>query len=147
MVRPALRRLTTKIYGCVDWYNKSLCWNILHHQLLEQLVAAALSGAPKEDMAQTLNKLDQEREAYMKHVEKKCHRLKSGRIPFSLEALLWICQCQVYRSLLWWHNGKLRNYGNLCRTVRQCLINAPFQLTVNNIKLRMLICKEKWDYF
>jgi hypothetical protein len=31
VVRPALRRLNTKIYGCADWYNKSLCRNILHH--------------------------------------------------------------------------------------------------------------------
>ncbi len=111
------------------------------------MVAAASSGAPKDDMAQTLNKLDQEAEAYMKHVEKKCRRLKSGRITFSLEASLWIRQCQVYRSLLRWHNGKLRSYGNLCRTTRRCQINAPFQLTVDNIKLRMLFCKEKCDYF
>jgi hypothetical protein len=80
------------------------------------MVVAALSGAPKDELAQTLNKLDREGEAYMKHVEKKCCRLKSGRIPFSPEASLWICQCQVYRSLLRWHNGKLQNYGNLCRT-------------------------------
>jgi len=111
------------------------------------MVAAASSGASKSDMAQTLNKLDQEGEAYMEHAEKKCCRLKSGRIPFSPEALLRICQCQVYRFLLRWHNGKLRNYGNLCRTARQCQINAPFQLTVDDIKLCMVICKEKCDYF
>ena len=82
------------------------------------MVAAALSGAPKDDMAQKLNKLDQEGEACMKHAEKKCCRLKSGRISFSPEALLWIRQCQIYCSHLQWHNGKLRNYGNLCRTAR-----------------------------
>jgi hypothetical protein len=64
------------------------------------MVVAASLGAPKDELAQTLNKLDREGEAYMKHAEKKCRRLKSGRIPFSLEALLWIRQCQVYRSLL-----------------------------------------------
>jgi len=111
------------------------------------MVAAALSGASKDDMAQTLNKLDQEGEAYMKHAEKKCCRLKFGRIPFSPEATLWICQCQVYRFLLQWHNGKLRNYGNLRHTARRCQINAPFQLTIDAIKLRMVICREKCDYF
>ncbi len=83
----------------------------------------------------------------MKHAEKKCCRLKSGRIPFSPEASLWLRQCQVYRSLLRWHNGKLRNYGNLHHTARRCQINAPFQLTVKDIKLCMVICKEKCDYF
>ena len=84
----------------------------------------------------------------MKHAEKKCCWLKSSRIPFSPpEASLWIHQCQVYRSLFRWHNGKLRSYGNLCRTARRCQINALFQLTVNDIKLRMSICQEKCDYF
>ena len=147
VVCPTLHRVNTKLSGCADWYNKSLCWNILRHRLLERMVEAASLGTPKEDMAWTLNKLDQEGEAYMKHVEKKCHQLKSDRIPFSLEASLWIRQCQVYRSLLRWHNGKLQNYGNLCRTALQCQINAPFQLTVDDIKLRMSICKEKCDYF
>jgi len=147
VVRPVLRRLNTKVHGCADRYNKSLRRNILRHRLLERMVAAALPGTSKSDMAQTLSKLDQEGEAYMQHGEKKWRRLKSGRIPFSPEASLWIRQCQVYRSFLRWHNGKLRNYGNLCRTARQCQINAPFQLTVDEIKLRMSICKEKCDYF
>ncbi len=83
----------------------------------------------------------------MKHTKKKCHWLKSGRIPFSPEALLWICQCHVYRSLLCWHAGKIRNRGNLKRTARQCQINAPFQLLVKDIKLHLTICKEKYNYF
>ena len=105
VVRPALRRLNTRISGCADRYNRSLCRNILRHRLLERMVEAASSGDSKDVLAMTLNKLDQEGEAYMKHAEKKCCRLKSGRIPFSLEALLWIRQCQVYRSLLRWHDG------------------------------------------
>ncbi len=83
----------------------------------------------------------------MKHAEKKCQRLKSGRIPFSPEALLWIRQSQVYQLLLRWHAGKIRNCGNLQRTSWRCQINAPFQLTVKDIKLRLRICKEKCDYF
>jgi hypothetical protein len=111
------------------------------------MVSVATLGASKSDIALTLNKLDQEGEAYMKHVEKKYRQLKSGWIPFSPEASLWIRQCQVYRSLLRWHNGKIRNYGNLSRTARRCQINAPFQLSIDNIKRRLVICKEKCDYF
>ena len=147
IVQPALQRLNTKIHGCADRYNNSLRRNILRHRLLERMVSAATSGDPGTVIAQTLNKLDQEGEAYMKHAEKKCHWLKSGWISFSPEASLWICQCQVYHSLLRWHNGKIRNYGNLRRTARQCQINAPFQLTVKDIKLCLVICKEKCDYF
>ena len=96
VVRPALRRLNTKIHGCADQYNKSFCRNIWRHRLLERLVLTATSSVPKADISQMLNKLDQEGEAYMKHAESKCCRLKSGRIPFSPEASLWIRQCQVY---------------------------------------------------
>ncbi len=59
VVRPTLHRLNKKIFGCAHRYNISLRRNILRHQLLEQMVAAASSGAPKDDMAQKLNKLDQ----------------------------------------------------------------------------------------
>jgi hypothetical protein len=111
------------------------------------MVKVATSEKPKAEITAALNKLDKEGEAYMKHAEKKCRQLKFGRIPFSPEALLWIRQSQVYFLLLHWHAGKIRNCGNLRQTARQCQITAPFQLTVNNIKLRLHICKEKCDYF
>jgi hypothetical protein len=147
VVHPTLRPLNTRISGCADQYNRSLCRNILRHWLLERMVEAASLGDSKYVLAMTLNKLDQEGEAYMKHAEKKCHRLKSGWIPFSPEASLWIRQCQVYRSLLQWHDGKLQNYGNLRHTARRCKINALFQLSVDDIKLRLTISKERCDYF
>ncbi len=66
---------------------------------------------PNEAVSKTLNQLNKKGEAYMKHAEKKCWRFKSGCIPFSMEALLWISQCQVYWywSLLQWHTGKIWN--------------------------------------
>jgi hypothetical protein len=92
IVHPALCRLNTKINGCAQWYKEMLQRNILCHCLLERLVTAAFSSRSKEEVSKKLNKLDQEGEAYMKHVKKKCRWLKSGRIPFSPEASLWIRQ-------------------------------------------------------
>ncbi len=100
IIWPALRHLNTRIAGCALRYNNALRQNILWHCLLEGMVAIATSDQPKADIAKALNKLDKEGEAYMKHAEKKCHRLKSGCIPFSPEASLWIRKSQVYRSLL-----------------------------------------------
>jgi hypothetical protein len=105
--------------------------------LLERMVTIATSNQPKADIAKALNKLDKEGEAYMKHKEKKSCRLKSDCIPFSPEASLWIWQSQVYRSLLRWHAKKVHNRRNLQRTAWRCQINAPFQLTVDDIKLRL----------
>ncbi len=147
IVHPTLRHLNTKINGCAQWYNKMLRQNILCHCLLERLVTAASSSRSKEEVSKKLNTLDQEGGEYMKHTEKKCRRHKLGRIPFSPEALLWIRQCQVYRSLLRWHARKIRNWGNLKRTALWCQINTPFQLLVEDIKLHLTICKEKCNYF
>jgi hypothetical protein len=147
IVQPDLHCLNMKIEGCGLRYNKVLRKNILQHRLLEQMVQAASSNETKEKISAQLNKLDKEGEAYMKHTEKKCQKLKSGRIPFSPEASLWIRQSQVFWSLLQWHAGKIRNRGNLQCTAWRCQINAPFQLSVDNIKLRLPICKEKCEYF
>jgi hypothetical protein len=53
----------------------------------------------------------------MLNAEKKCRRIKSGRIPFSPEAALWIWRTQVYRSLIRYHDGLMQNRGNLKRTL------------------------------
>jgi hypothetical protein len=142
IIRPALRRLNTWIAGCALRYNKAFQRNILRHRLLERMVKVATSKKPKVEIAAALNKLDKEGEAYIKHVEKKCQQLKSGCIPFSLEALLWIRQSHVYCSLLRWHARNIRNCRNLRQTARRCQITAPFQLTVDDIKLRLRICKK-----
>jgi hypothetical protein len=136
IIQPALNCLNTRIEGCALWYNTTLRKNILRHCLLERKVTVASLNKPTAEIATALNKLDKEGEEYMKHAEKKCQKLKSGRIPFSPEALLWIRQSQVYRLLLRWHAGKIRNRRNLQRTSRRCHINAPFELTIKDIKLR-----------
>ncbi len=116
IIRPALRRLNTKIPGCALRYNRAMQKNILRHQLLEQMISMAESNDSKEVISAKLNQLDREGEQYMKYANKKCRRIKLGCIPFSPEASLWIRQCQVYHSLLRWHARKIRNQGNLKRT-------------------------------
>ena len=88
IVRPALHRLNTKLSGCALWYNRVLQRNILRHRLLKRMINVANLHEGKEIILAKLNQLDQEGEQYMRHAEKKCRRIKSGRIPFSPEALL-----------------------------------------------------------
>ncbi len=87
IVQPALCPLITKIEGCALRCNKVWGKNILQHRLLEWMVQASSSNKTKEKVLAQLNKLE-EGEVYMKQVEKKCQKLKSGRIPFSPEASL-----------------------------------------------------------
>jgi hypothetical protein len=69
IVRPALRRLNTKISGCALWYNRALQRNILRHQLLERMINVANSHDGKEIISAKLNQLDREGEQYMQHQE------------------------------------------------------------------------------
>ncbi len=58
-------------------------------------IGSLLQRNQGEGLAQS-NKLDKEGKACMKHAKKKCQKLKSGRIPFSPEASLWICHVRCF---------------------------------------------------
>ena len=76
----------------------------------------------------------------MLNAEKKCGRIKSGHIPFSPEAAIWICRTQVYRSLLRYHRGLICNRGNLIRTARRYGILWCFSISIKDILLRIKVC-------
>ena len=83
----------------------------------------------------------------MHKAEKKCRRIKSGRIPFSPEASKWIRRAQVYRSLLRLHAGKIRNRGNVKRAGRRCGVEDPMNMSLEEIRARLKVCKDKCTYF
>lgn len=98
-------------------------------------------------MHRKLNAIDAEGKQYMQRAEEKCRCLKSGRIPFSRESAVWIERCQCYCSLLRWHARKIRSRRNLKRTSRRCNIANPFFLSVQEVKARLEVCKERCDFF
>ena len=145
--RPGLRRLNTRIEGCSERYIRNLEKNIKRHNLLGRLEAISSSGLSDAEQKSAVDKLDNERRQYMRRAEKKCRKLKSGRIPFSPEASVWIKRTQIYRTLLRYHAGKRCNRGNLKRAARRCNITAPFSLSLQEIRARLSTCKEQCSYF
>ena len=91
--------------------------------------------------------IDKEGKAYMRHAKKICRKLKICRIPFSSEAAIWICRVQVYKSLLRYHKGKIRNRGNLKRAARRCNIPNPLRMSLHKIAMRLEECKRKCLFF
>ncbi len=83
----------------------------------------------------------------MRYTKKHCQKIKSGRIPFSPEASLWIRRSQVYRSLLRYHAGKIWNQGNLNCTARRCNIPDAFSLSIQEIYFQLKVCANKCEYF
>ena len=147
IVRPKSRRLNTKIPGAASAYRERLENLLLKHRIIERIGKAHEESSTNEEAATRLNAIDREGGQYMLSSEKKCRKIKSGRIPFSPESALWIRRCQVYRSILRYHEGKIRNRGNLKRTARRCGIEHPLQLSIEEVQIRLQICKEKCEYF
>jgi len=147
VVRAKSRRLNTKIAPAVDKYVRSLEANLTRHRLIEKLGLAHTMSRSSVLVKERLDSIDEESKQFMKHAEKNCRRIKSGRIPFSPEASLWIKRTGIYRNLLRYHAGKKVNRGNLKRAARRCGIAAPFRLDLIEIRTRLKICKEKCHFF
>ena len=83
----------------------------------------------------------------MIHAEKKCRKIKSGRISFSPEAAKWLRQSQVYKSLLWRIRGGKSNTGNLQRSALWVGILNPFGLNEREVLICIRVCSKKLDFF
>ena len=89
-------QLNTKISRVAADYARILEGKVLSHQLIKRMGAAHRKSKSRASTRRRLNKLDKELGQYMRYVEKKCCKIKSGWIPFSPEMSLWIRRMQVY---------------------------------------------------
>jgi hypothetical protein len=96
IVRPMYRCLNTKIPSVAAEYVRILENIILKHRLIERAGAAQTNSRSRRKAPKRLNQLDVEFGDYMRHTEKKCRKIKLGRIPFLPESSLWICRIHVY---------------------------------------------------
>ena len=111
IVRAAARRLNTTIPRAASNYVGRLEDLIVDHKLIERVGKAHESSKSKERLKEKLDVIDAEQEQHTKGAEKKCRRIKSGRIPFSPESSKWIRRAQMYRSLLRFHAKKIQKLG------------------------------------
>jgi hypothetical protein len=147
IVRPVSRKLNSRLPQCGEVYIQSFESNIICHCLLECLHDAHTGDYAPGERASRVMKIDEEGKAYMHQAEKICRKIKTCKIPFSPEALIWIRQAQVYYSLLHFHQGKVKNQENLKRTARHCNILNPLSLTVAKILERLKACKKECLFY
>jgi hypothetical protein len=88
VVRPTSRCLNTKIPRVAAEYARILEEKVLAHRLIERMGTAHQKSKSKALAIKRLNKLDKELGQYMRYAERKCRKIKSGRIPFLPEASL-----------------------------------------------------------
>ncbi len=147
VVRTASRRLNTMLPGVANKYANLLERQIIRHRLIKHTGEAHRKSKSKRGLQRRLNRLDKELGQYMRYAERRCRQIKSGRIPFSPKAVLWIWRTQVYRSLLKFHAGRISNKGNLKHAARWCNIAAPLSLLICEIYLRLKTCATQCDYY
>ena len=110
-------------------------------------MAAHKADLSPEKLKEELDRIDKMSRELMVNAEKKCRKLKNGKIPFSPEAAIWIKRLQVYRQLLRYWAGKVKKRGNLKRSARRCNIENAFILTLEEIETRIEECKDKCKHF
>jgi hypothetical protein len=147
IIRPASRRLYSKIPLCVDAYNKSLEDNIVRHRLIKKLHEVHVSNWTQQEKACRVCLIDRVGKEYMRHAKKVCRTIKCCRIPYSPEAPIWIRRAQVHYSLIKLHKGKIRNKGNLKWVARRCNISKPLGSSITKILLRVEECKRKCQFY
>jgi hypothetical protein len=96
VARPISWQLNTKIPRLAAAYARLPEGKVLSHLLIICMGAAHWKSKSRALARRRLNKLDKEFRQYMHYAEKKCRKIKSGWIPFSPEASLWIRWTQVY---------------------------------------------------
>ncbi len=95
--RFTFRRLNTKVLsGAVRNYLSQLEKNLSHHRLIELIGELHTKHKSRRKFQRGLNKLDKQSKDLMINAEKKCRKIKSGRIPFLPKAASWIRRTQVY---------------------------------------------------
>ncbi len=147
IVCPASQRVKSRLPGCSKAYIDSPKGNITRHCLLEWLHKAHTRGYLAEEMAQKVIKIDKEGKAYMRHAEKMCTKIKSCCIAFLPEASIWIRRVQVYYLLLWYHNEKIKNRGNLKQAARRCNIPNLLSLSIQEFTLCLETCKRECAFY
>jgi hypothetical protein len=147
IVRPVSRCLNSRLPKCGKVYVENLEANISHHRLLERLYDTHIGKYSTEETAKRVIIIDEEGKAYMRHAEKICRKIKCCQIPFLPETSIWIRQVQVYYSLIRFHQGKIKNRGNLKRAARRCNIPNLLGLTVAEILAHLETCKKECAFY
>ena len=143
ITRAATRRLNTRIPSAKRKYVSKVESLLVDHKILERIRKAYTGKYNILELKRKLDFIDAGKKDYMLSSEKKCRRISSGRIPFSPKSSKWIRRAQVYRSILRFHAGKIRNRNNLKRAARRCGIVKPLSVPLSEIKDRLKVCKEK----
>ena len=141
IVRAATRRHNTQIPSAEQKQQlpRSVENLIIEHTIVKSVGAANDTLMSKALLKINLETIDEEQGEYMLNTEKKCRKIKSRHIPFSPESSKWIKRAELYRSILRFHAGKIRNKGNLKRAARKCGIKNCLYISLSEMTAKLKV--------
>lgn len=147
VIRPAARRLNTRIPQVLQKYTTNLETLFTRHKVVERLEHLSRPSPHKSaaDVEEALQRLDTESANLMRAAEKRCRKLKSGLIPFSPDAVKWIRRKIVLSSIVAFKKGARKNQGNLVRLARRAGIDRPLSMSLLEATTKLQICSAKCD--
>ena len=116
--RAASRWLNTQLLHHNKNYSPSLKAKILQHHLIDKMGKTHTLRTSEEVTQRRINCIDEEGVQCMIQAKQHCRRLKSGRICFLLESVIWVKRKQIYCSLVEYKLGRSKNRGNLKQAAR-----------------------------
>jgi hypothetical protein len=134
VIRAGARKLNTKLPHVKEKYIDVLERELRSHRIPQRILEAASCSPHRAVVKEKTDAVDAEKAQYMKASEKRCRRIKSGRIPFSDKSAVWIRRRQVYHSILRYHEGKVKNRANLKRAGRRCGIKNALRIPVSEVQ-------------
>ena len=113
IVRSAAKRLNLRIPAAAEDYSDIFENLMLEHKLIERLGKSHESSFVAQIVKENINNIDIESKQCIAHAEKKCIKIKSGKISLLPDSILWINRWKTYWILMGYHAGNRINKGNL----------------------------------
>ncbi len=136
---PVSRRLVTLQVDSVKRYNEMVQVQFEVHRIVERMDAVdkmtKYCGNPSPRWLRSMIiKLYKQMTEIRIHAEKRCRKILRPESNFSPTVQMWYDRIHAYLQLIRMKEGKTKNTGKILRFARRQLINAPEELTLEELK-------------
>ena len=143
IVRPSARRLTLANKKYVERYIHELEAKVTEHKLhlrLDECARILAADPTNEEALEQLEIIDNEVTQYQRSAEKRCRKIYTQPLAFSLPVQHWVRRRWAYHGLLRLIQHRCTNPANIKRAARRAGITDYKALTEKQIKTAIAFC-------
>lgn len=146
VVRPAARRLSSRIPAARQRYTSRLIAHFQRHRLLRKLYGVYKHSRSRLSKEQTtkMERIDKIRAEGMRYAEKRCRKLAMGMVDWSPQFDKARQQLILWRMVVRKKQGKKIQTGRIRRKARRCGIQSPLSCSLRQAQVS---CKAALDAY